>query len=371
MAKTATVDMSELLKRLKADRANLIAGGTPDEAVSELEQELGIELPQSYKQFVRMFDGGEFGFGRMHAITPSGAGWFDFRLELERFFESNPRMGVRHVVPFARSYGSDVFCFDMNNVQSGEPAIVMFDGELDQRQDLLKQADSFAQWIKKHYDNSDNDKHWLEVYIGTESELPETFEELRLMQVHESENAAMRCHLQFHPPYVYQIQFTDLEYEAQGLPGFKAGEEAKADRENARRLQSVADLVKQHFSKKGAQPAELFIYDQIEMNSHPKFKIAAGTLPFNDKPIELKAGDRLKLSPTGAIEVIPASHLENHVSRPAERTEIQCNFCGRPQTEVTKLICGPSVQICDICVDVCNEIVNEDKPDEDEDEDEP
>ncbi len=36
-----------------------------------------------------------------------------------------------------------------------------------------------------------------------------------------------------------------------------------------------------------------------------------------------------------------------------------CSFCGKSQDEVTKLIAGPAVYICDECVDLCNEIVQE------------
>ena len=37
-----------------------------------------------------------------------------------------------------------------------------------------------------------------------------------------------------------------------------------------------------------------------------------------------------------------------------------CSFCGKSQKEVKKLIAGPTVYICDECIDLCNEIVKED-----------
>ena len=36
-----------------------------------------------------------------------------------------------------------------------------------------------------------------------------------------------------------------------------------------------------------------------------------------------------------------------------------CSFCGKSQHEVRKLIAGPSVFICDECVDLCNDIIRE------------
>jgi len=38
---------------------------------------------------------------------------------------------------------------------------------------------------------------------------------------------------------------------------------------------------------------------------------------------------------------------------------LYCSFCGKSQHEVRKLIAGPSVYICDECVDLCNEIIRE------------
>src|SRR5690554_5831939 len=38
---------------------------------------------------------------------------------------------------------------------------------------------------------------------------------------------------------------------------------------------------------------------------------------------------------------------------------LYCSFCGKSQHEVRKLIAGPSVFICDECVDLCNDIIRE------------
>lgn len=41
---------------------------------------------------------------------------------------------------------------------------------------------------------------------------------------------------------------------------------------------------------------------------------------------------------------------------------LYCSFCGKSQTEVKKLIAGPSVYVCDECVDLCNDIISEEVP---------
>ena len=38
---------------------------------------------------------------------------------------------------------------------------------------------------------------------------------------------------------------------------------------------------------------------------------------------------------------------------------LKCNFCGKSQKQVKKLIAGPGVYICDECIELCNEIIEE------------
>jgi ATP-dependent Clp protease ATP-binding subunit ClpX len=47
--------------------------------------------------------------------------------------------------------------------------------------------------------------------------------------------------------------------------------------------------------------------------------------------------------------------------------DLMCSFCGKSQDEVKKLIAGPSVYICDECIQLCNEIIAEEYTQEIED----
>src|SRR5580692_6019415 len=38
---------------------------------------------------------------------------------------------------------------------------------------------------------------------------------------------------------------------------------------------------------------------------------------------------------------------------------LYCSFCGKSQHEVRKLIAGPSVFVCDECIDLCNDIIRD------------
>ena len=45
--------------------------------------------------------------------------------------------------------------------------------------------------------------------------------------------------------------------------------------------------------------------------------------------------------------------------RPSKSNNYRCSFCGKNQEEVKKLIAGPTVFICDECIELCNEIMVE------------
>ena len=51
---------------------------------------------------------------------------------------------------------------------------------------------------------------------------------------------------------------------------------------------------------------------------------------------------------------------DDRLSRSGDSSKIlYCSFCGKSQHEVRKLIAGPSVFICDECVELCNDIIRE------------
>src|SRR5438046_10588684 len=56
-----------------------------------------------------------------------------------------------------------------------------------------------------------------------------------------------------------------------------------------------------------------------------------------------------------------ASSWRSPLRKDDERDDIlRCSFCSKSQNDVKKLIAGPTVYICDECVDVCNEIIADD-----------
>ena len=48
------------------------------------------------------------------------------------------------------------------------------------------------------------------------------------------------------------------------------------------------------------------------------------------------------------------------MSKKEEKESLFCSFCGKSQKEVKKLIAGPTVFVCDECVELCMDIIRED-----------
>ena len=57
---------------------------------------------------------------------------------------------------------------------------------------------------------------------------------------------------------------------------------------------------------------------------------------------------------------------DNSSDKNGDNKLLYCSFCGKSQNEVRKLIAGPSVFICDECVDLCNDIIQEELEDRNE-----
>jgi ATP-dependent Clp protease ATP-binding subunit ClpX len=55
--------------------------------------------------------------------------------------------------------------------------------------------------------------------------------------------------------------------------------------------------------------------------------------------------------------------MSDQDEKPDSGKLLYCSFCGKSQHEVRKLIAGPSVFICDECVDLCNDIIREEMQD--------
>src|SRR5437762_12992452 len=62
----------------------------------------------------------------------------------------------------------------------------------------------------------------------------------------------------------------------------------------------------------------------------------------------------------GVWGTFDASNREEFPLKKNSDDVLRCSFCNKSQNDVRKLIAGPSVCICDECVEVCNDIIADD-----------
>ena len=75
-----------------------------------------------------------------------------------------------------------------------------------------------------------------------------------------------------------------------------------------------------------------------------------------------QAGGRVRPGRRGHRQPADQEGLRETPWRSTETTRtgnLVCSFCGKSQDEVRKLIAGPTVYICDECIDLCNDIIAE------------
>jgi ClpX C4-type zinc finger len=58
---------------------------------------------------------------------------------------------------------------------------------------------------------------------------------------------------------------------------------------------------------------------------------------------------------------VPGGIVTSEGQATAAAVQVRCSFCGKPNSEVEKVIAGPGVYICNECVQLCNEILDEEQ----------
>jgi ATP-dependent Clp protease ATP-binding subunit ClpX len=60
---------------------------------------------------------------------------------------------------------------------------------------------------------------------------------------------------------------------------------------------------------------------------------------------------------TAALRHLRANQREESTVATMKTPTAKCSFCGKPNTDVKKIVAGPGVYICDECVALCNEVI--------------
>jgi hypothetical protein len=92
------------------------------------------------------------------------------------------------------------------------------------------------------------------------------------------------------------------------------------------------------------------------------FADVAGYITF-DQFFKLIPSDVAPQDIEGLMEELKAKGIEIVEDKASANSELTCSFCGKDQSKVLQLIAGPSVFICNECVQLCVGIVATQNPD--------
>ena len=130
-----------------------------------------------------------------------------------------------------------------------------------------------------------------------------------------------------------QGQATDIDIQAREILRMRETLDEILSRHTGQTLEQIHSDTERDFFMTGKDAKEYGLIDDIITSRDEK----------SEKP---KSGPCLKRAPLMAKKV-----SRDHTLR--------CSFCGKTQEEVKKLIAGPTVYICDQCIDLCNDIMVE------------
>ena len=135
------LDISALVTILKGTPVNIFFDGAKEEDIATMEKRLGVKLPDSFRQFLRVSDGALFYQGEEIFGTKNGE--HGLQRSIDRIKAQSASLPA-NFIPFYS--GNEVHYFDTNNLANGEYiiyALSSIDGS------PRKIADSFPQWLKE------------------------------------------------------------------------------------------------------------------------------------------------------------------------------------------------------------------------------
>lgn len=117
------------------------------ELLTRAEAFIGVPLPESYKAFLQVYDGGDIVTSFLFSLQQllqgvQVLGFKPYAGEIERVGNDYGiiyRAKPAHLLPFAQySYSADLYCFDTRELIAGEYPICVFDHEVVELESLLR-----------------------------------------------------------------------------------------------------------------------------------------------------------------------------------------------------------------------------------------
>ena len=143
---------ADLIKRVIEFDDPILESPATDEMIESFESTLDVELPASFKEFLKRSNGGEFCFARM--LTPfisesidnmSGdEAWSDLT---ESVYPKHELLMENLLLPFGDDYSGNYYCFDLQNSDDIDCPVVLLISSMAEDDDPEPQADSFLEFI--------------------------------------------------------------------------------------------------------------------------------------------------------------------------------------------------------------------------------
>jgi hypothetical protein len=137
-----------LLNAICSDEGNTFKGGASEREIALAEKRLAVTFPETYRGFLRHFNGGEFSFGRMYRISKRGAGFFDLIEEMNRASEHFLPFRDRSLLLFGDDYSGNYFCFDLSSGCKRVP-VVFWERHHDEKEAAELLAPTLQQFIER------------------------------------------------------------------------------------------------------------------------------------------------------------------------------------------------------------------------------
>lgn len=131
-----------------ADYKHQSLGSGADEAtIQHAEKVLKVQLPGSYKEFLRRFGWGGVGHWELYGLGPDVPKYLDLlRMTLSEREEMRPRVPF-HLVPIMNDGLGNHYCLDTNKVKDNSCPVVYWDHDLPESQDPKFVSRDFVVWL--------------------------------------------------------------------------------------------------------------------------------------------------------------------------------------------------------------------------------
>ncbi|MCY3772043.1 MAG: SMI1/KNR4 family protein [Gemmatimonadetes bacterium] len=147
------MNFDDFALRLGDYKYQSLGSGVDEVAIQRAEKVLEVQLPRSYKEFLRRFGWGGVGHWELYGLGSDVPEYLDLlRMTLSEREEMRPRVPF-HLVPIMNDGYGNHYCLDTNKVKGDECPVVFWDHDLPENQDPKFVSNGFVMWLNKLLDD--------------------------------------------------------------------------------------------------------------------------------------------------------------------------------------------------------------------------